>query len=218
MNAKYFGLVSFETAQLLQTQKWSEIKSGISPEFVLGMEIEPTVTLGARSAGGDVFWLEESWRERGFKVAKADRGGQATIHNPGQLVIFPTLDIRNLGVRRFVCLLSEVTRKFLAAYGCETKWREEDPGLYTSRGKVMSVGLRVRCGIATHGLSINVHNDLTPFQGIRVCGRAGAAVDRLRTEEPLSELFSRWTEELTAQLTTPAFSRNLGSDNRVMRL
>lgn len=210
MEAKFLGLISFEKAVQMQESALAQVQAG-QGDIVLGFELEPTITLGARGGEQDLLWLESQWRERGYKIVQADRGGQATLHNPGQLVIFPTVDVRSMGVRKFVCLLSDVTREFLRAHGCVAKWDSNDPGLYTPKGKIMSVGLRVRAGITTHGIAINVHNDVAAFQGIRVCGRAGAAVDRLRTDIPLSELFLSWAREFTVQLTRAAFSPNLGA-------
>ena len=73
----------------------------------------------------------------------------------------------------------------------------------------MSLGLRVRAGRTFHGLAINVHNDLGPFGGIRVCGRAGASMDRLKTEKSLENLFQEWTEDYMALLTSRPSSHNL---------
>jgi len=212
VNFTYCGLISFQQAQELQMQTWLEVRHGRSPDTILGFELEPTVTLGARGGEEDILWLEQRWREQGFTIARAERGGQATLHNPGQLVIFPTVNIRKLGVKKFVCVLSDVTREFLRQHGTMAKWMDADPGLYTDRGKIMSLGLRVKAGIVTHGIAINVHNDLAPFSGIRVCGRQGVRVDKLHTERPLSELFSSWAGLFKAQLTRPSISHNLGAD------
>lgn len=215
--SRFLGLLSFAEAQAKQQEAWAAVRGGNIEGKILGFEVEPTVTLGARGGPEDVLWPEEEWRARGFAVAHADRGGHATLHNPGQLVIFPTLNIRTLGVRRFVDLLSEVSRTVLAEYGTRAYWNDKAPGLYTERGKIVSIGLRVRAGVSTHGIAINVRNDLAPFSGIRVCGRQGLAVDRLRTDVPLGEIFAAWAREFRAQLTTTANSHNLGSDSS-MRL
>jgi lipoate-protein ligase B len=217
MNSKFFGLISFEKAKHLQELAWGRALAGLG-DCVLGFELEPVVTLGARSSEEDLLWQEKHWREKGYSVEKAERGGQATIHNPGQLVIFPVVNIRELGVKKFVRLLADSTKIFLQKQGCETDWNECQPGLYSKTGKVMSLGLRVRRGVVTHGLAINVHNDLEAFSGIRVCGREAMTLDRLRTSQSLSELFSSWNEEFTTQLTRPPNSHNLVADPPCVRL
>lgn len=199
MRSVYLGLISFATAIRNQDFAWNRCREG-GDGTVLGFELEPVVTLGARATENDVLWQEENWISRGFSVEKVERGGQATIHNPGQLVIFPVVDIREIGVKKFVRLLASVTQTFLRENGCEAEWNECQPGLYTKIGKVTSIGLRVRQGIVTHGLAINVHNDLEPFRGIRVCGSCETKVDRLSGAQPLDELFSKWNQEFTTQI------------------
>ncbi len=196
---------------------WTRAQAGLG-DCLLGFELEPVVTLGARASAQDLLWHEQQWRDRGYTVERAERGGQATIHNPGQLVIFPVVNIREWGVKKFVRLLAETTRVFLLENGCETRWDECNPGLYSPQGKVVSIGLRVRKGVVTHGLAINVHNDLAAFSGIRVCGSRAMTLDRLHTAKPLSELFSSWNRELTAQLTRSANSHNLESNLSCVRL
>ncbi len=199
MQFHFAGLMTLRQASSFQTQG-----------TVLGFECVPTVSLGVRGNSQDLLWPEEKWREMGFAVERADRGGQATIHNPGQLVIFPCLDVRPWGARNFVDSLIKTSQKFLLRRGVETSCRKSEPGLYTARGKIMSIGLRIHRGVAHHGIAINVRNDLEPFQGIRVCGKAAAPVDRLGQSEPLAALFSSWTEEFKAQLTSKPISTNLG--------
>lgn len=208
MTAKYFGKISFIKAKHFEETAWERTKAGLG-DHVLGFELEPVVTLGSRgSFEQDLLWPESKWKEQGFVIEQAERGGQATLHNPGQLVIFPIINIREIGVKNFVRLLAAATQNFLRENGCEAGWDECKPGLYTKAGKVVSMGIRIRQGISSHGIAINVHNDLLPFQGIRVCG-GEAAVDRLRTDAPLSELFLSWNQAFTALLTRPLRSHNL---------
>jgi lipoate-protein ligase B len=214
---QYFGLIPFSKAKQLQEIAWLKCKQG-EGDTVLGFELEPVVTLGARASENDVLWQEDLWKNKGFSVEKVERGGQATIHNPGQLVIFPVLDIRTLGVKKFVRLLASATQVFLHEHGCEAEWNECQPGLYSKIGKVASIGLRVKSGIVNHGLAINIHNDLQPFDGIRVCGSRETKLDHLRTERGLDELFSSWNQTFTAQLTRPENSHNLESDLSCVRL
>ncbi len=187
---------------------------------VSGFECPPVVSMGVRAGAQDLLNGEDYWRHQGFQICRTDRGGQATIHNPGQLVIFPTLDVRPWGARLFVDHLIIATRNFLQAHGLESHCRSGEPGLFTSQGKIMSVGLRIKKGVAYHGIAINLSNDLEPFTHIRVCGRVGVAMDRLADHgrvAPLPTLFASWTEAFTAQLTTRTFSPNLCEKSSVAR-
>jgi len=136
------------------------------PVFTLGMNASPEHVLDA----GDI------------PVVNIDRGGQVTYHGPGQLVVYPLLDLkrRGLGVRSLVSALENVVIDYLAAAGIEAQARREAPGVYVEGRKVASVGLRIRRGASYHGLALNVNNDLAPFQRINVCGYRGLQVTRLK--------------------------------------
>ncbi len=204
MQIQFLGRVPFKTGERVQSET--------SPPSVVGFESHPIVSVGRRGELADLIWDRSRWSELGFEIHTAERGGQATIHNPGQLICFVSQDVRQMGIRRYVCLLKKATEKFLLQNEVETVWRDEAPGLYTPNGKIMSLGLRVQGGRTFHGLAINVHNDLAPFQGIRVCGHENALVDRLRTKKSLENLFSEWVAEYRALLTSPPISKNLDPD------
>lgn len=117
-------------------------------------------------------------------VVASNRGGQVTYHGPGQLVVYPLLDLhrRGFGIRTLVTLLEDTMVATLAAYGIEAFARAEAPGVYVRRAfergieemrKIGSVGLRVSRGCSYHGLSLNVAMDLEPFSRINPCGYAG---------------------------------------------
>ena len=113
-------------------------------------------------------------------VVQVDRGGQVTYHGPGQLVVYPLLDLRRskTGVRDLVTALEEATVAMLAEYGVSAAPRPDAPGVYLTDGpragnKIASIGLRVRRGCSFHGIAINIDMDLGPFLRINPCGYAG---------------------------------------------
>ncbi|QIL89757.1 lipoyl(octanoyl) transferase LipB [Microbulbifer sp. SH-1] len=113
-------------------------------------------------------------------VVQVDRGGQVTYHGPGQLVVYPLLDLRRgkIGVRDLVSALENATVDMLAAYGIAAAPRADAPGVYLTEGlragnKIASIGLRVRRGCSFHGIAININMDLAPFLRINPCGYAG---------------------------------------------
>lgn len=195
----------------LEADLAASLKNGLASEHILGFESEAVVTFGARGSAPDLLLTSEELAARGFSFLKVPRGGQATLHNPGQLIIFPVVRFAPLSPRCWVNFLANVTRSFLLDLGLETTWDSDRPGLYSTRGKVMAMGLRLTQGISTHGLSINVHNDLEPFSWIRACGQADAAVDRLKTDLPLEALFERWVLNFKRELTSMRNSPNLGT-------
>ena len=110
-----------------------------------------------------------------------DRGGQVTYHGPGQLVVYPLLDLRRLGlgVRELVVALEQSVIALCAAHGIAAAGRRDAPGVYVDGRKLASVGLRVRRGGSYHGLALNVDGDLGPFGRINPCGYAGLEMTRL---------------------------------------
>ncbi|PWG65243.1 lipoyl(octanoyl) transferase LipB [Sediminicurvatus halobius] len=116
-------------------------------------------------------------------VVATDRGGQVTYHGPGQVVLYPLLQLRRygLGVRRLVTLLEQSVVDLLAAQGIDGAARADAPGVYVDGAKVAALGLRIRRGCSYHGLALNVAMDLEPFQRINPCGHPGMAVTDLRT-------------------------------------
>jgi lipoyl(octanoyl) transferase len=129
------------------------------PVFTLGMNARPEHLLGT----GDI------------PVVQIDRGGQVTYHGPGQLVVYPLLDLERarLGVRALVEGIERAIIGTLAQWHIEAFGRRDAPGVYVGTRKVASVGLRIRRGCSYHGLALNVAMDLEPFRRINPCGYAG---------------------------------------------
>lgn len=134
-------------------------------------------------------------------VVHVDRGGQVTYHGPGQLVLYPLLDLRRLklGVRELVSGLERAVIALLADYGIAAVGRRDAPGVYVDGAKIAALGLRVRRGCCYHGLSLNVAMDLEPFARINPCGYAGLQVTQLSALVPAAEL-AAVKQELSAQV------------------
>jgi lipoyl(octanoyl) transferase len=129
------------------------------PVFTLGMNARPEHVL----APGDI------------PVVPIDRGGQVTYHGPGQLVVYPLLDLgrARLGVRPLVEGIERAIVATVAPWGIEAAGRRDAPGVYVGARKLASIGLRIRRGCSYHGLALNVAMDLEPFRRINPCGYAG---------------------------------------------
>ena len=114
-------------------------------------------------------------------VVATDRGGQVTYHGPGQVVLYPLLDVRRagLGVRDLVSALERAVIALLAEHGIGAHARPDAPGVYVGDAKIASLGLRIRRGASFHGVALNVDGDLSPFLRINPCGYAGMAMTRL---------------------------------------
>lgn len=114
-------------------------------------------------------------------VINSDRGGQVTYHGPGQLIIYTLLDIKrlNLSIRSLVTTLEQAMIFALAQYGILAVARTDAPGVYVHHKKIGSIGLRIKKNCSYHGLSINNHMDLRPFDHINTCGYSGLEVTQL---------------------------------------
>ncbi|HEY8537375.1 MAG TPA: lipoyl(octanoyl) transferase LipB [Steroidobacteraceae bacterium] len=137
------------------------------PVFTLGMNGRPEHVL----APGDI------------PVINIDRGGQVTYHGPGQLVVYPLIDMRRarIGVRQLVVALEDAVIALCRERGVTASGRRDAPGVYVDGRKLASIGLRVSRGCSYHGLALNVAMDLEPFQRINPCGYAGLQVTDLAT-------------------------------------
>ena len=115
---------------------------------------------------------------RGIAVVRSDRGGRATVHAPGQAVIYPLVAVarRGLGARAWVALLEDTVKEVLCEFGIRGERRPGRPGLWTDRGKIAFVGLRIARGVSYHGLAVNVDLDVSLFDCIVPCGAAGDRV------------------------------------------
>src|SRR5205085_4068344 len=113
-----------------------------TPDEIWLIEHNPVYTLG--QAGK----LEHILNSGDIPIEKTDRGGQVTYHGPGQLVIYPLLNLRrlNLGVRELVTLLENILINLLATYDIQAEAKKEAPGVYVSSAKIASIGLRIRRG------------------------------------------------------------------------
>jgi lipoyl(octanoyl) transferase len=111
-------------------------------------------------------------------VIPCDRGGQVTYHGPGQLVLYPLLNLHRLkiGVRAMVELMEQSLIETLQHFGIGAARKPGAPGVYVGEAKIAALGLRIRRGCSFHGLSLNVNMDLEPFGRINPCGYAGMPV------------------------------------------
>jgi lipoyl(octanoyl) transferase len=153
-------------------QRLTDARGPDTPDELWLVEHDPVFTLGQAGkpehvlAPGDI------------PVLNVDRGGQVTYHGPGQLVAYPLVDLRRLGlgVRELVCRIEGAVIDTLAHYGIHGERKDGAPGIYVAGAKVMALGLRVRKGCSFHGLAFNIAMDLEPFRRINPCGYQGLEV------------------------------------------
>jgi lipoyl(octanoyl) transferase len=196
---RHLGLAEYRSTWEAMQRFTAERDAG-TPDEIWFLEHPPVFTLGVSASR--VHLLEPG----DIPVLQTDRGGQVTYHGPGQLVVYPLVDLRRaaLGVREFVTALERAVIDLAAQYGIAASARREAPGVYVQGRKLASVGVRVRRGGSYHGLALNVALDLTPFGFINPCGYAGLRMTQL------SELGGPGTVAECAAALEPHLRRTLG--------
>jgi len=171
---RHLGLVPYEPTWRAM-QRFTDTRAATTSDEIWFVEHPPVFTLGVNAAAEHVLAPGD------IPVIRIDRGGQVTYHGPGQLVIYPLIDLRRraIGVRQLVVALENAVIEYAAKCGIVAAGRRDAPGVYVNDAKLASLGLRVRRGASYHGLALNVSLDLEPFGRINPCGHPGLAITRL---------------------------------------
>lgn len=158
-------------------QKFTETRTSETPDEIWFTEHPSIFTLGLNASRDHLL------APGNIPVLQVDRGGQVTYHGPGQLMIYPLIDLKRsaTGVRSLVTALEKSTVDLLEGFGIEACSRKDAPGVYVDGRKIASVGLRVRRGASYHGMALNIDVDLEPFARINPCGFKDLEVTDLRT-------------------------------------
>jgi len=182
-----------------EMQTFTDERDASTPDEIWFCEHPPVFTLGLNAS-------EEHLLAPGnIPVVQIDRGGQVTFHGPGQLMVYPLIDIRraNIGVRTLVTALEQSVADLAAEYGIAAAARADAPGVYVAGNKLASVGLRIRRGCSFHGMALNIGIDLEPFTRINPCGYAELQMTDLnrlgiglQLEETSAKLLPHFLEHL----------------------
>ena len=165
----HLGQVPYQEALELQQGLRERRAAGELPDLLLVLEHPPVYTKGKRTEPGDLPMGEDWYRAQGIEVCETDRGGRVTYHGPGQLVAYPIMAVDR--VADFVHAMEGAIVGALADEGIAAEPRDTPfTGVWAGDAKIGSIGVRVRDGVSTHGLAVNVDNDLQPFEWIVPCG------------------------------------------------
>jgi lipoyl(octanoyl) transferase len=150
-------------------QAFTDARDRDTPDELWMVEHDPVFTLGQAGRWEHVLVPGE------IPVIPVDRGGQVTYHGPGQIVAYPLLDLRRLGigVRELVHRIEQAIIDTLETWNILAVRRDGAPGVYVGDAKIAALGLRIRRGCTFHGLAFNVDMDLEPFHRINPCGYEG---------------------------------------------
>lgn len=198
---RWLGRVEYEPTWR-RMQAFTDQREPHARDEIWFLEHPPVFTLGMNAAREHVLAPGD------IPLLQIDRGGQVTYHGPGQLVVYPLLNVRRLGmgVRDLVVALENAVIATLATWDIEASGRRDAPGIYVAGRKIASIGLRIRRGCSYHGLAFNIAMDLGPFRGINPCGYRDLEVIDLRSLgvcPPLRGVAERLAPQLLRVLGLP---------------
>jgi lipoate-protein ligase B len=188
------GLVGYDEARRAQKALEAARLAREVPDVALVLEHPPVYTKGRRTSPQELPMGDDWYRMQGIEVTDTDRGGRVTYHGPGQLVVYPIVSLRELAkpddVHAFVGGMEGAMIAALGDWGIEARlfdgltgvWVGGSPPPAGAARKIGSIGIHVSRGITTHGLAINVNNDLQPFEWVVPCGIQAVRMTSLSRE------------------------------------
>jgi lipoyl(octanoyl) transferase len=197
------GEVDYQKAWDLQ-KKYVELrKTDQVPDTLFVLSHPPTITLGRNTGSQSLLFGESVLKEAGLTLVESDRGGDATYHGPGQIVVYPILDLRPdlQDIPKFVRLLEQTMINVMAQYGLVGQRVEGAPGAWLSEPdrKIGAVGARISRWITHHGIALNINTNLAHFNYIIPCGLANKGVSSLQKELGYPLDFDQTQSELIEQ-------------------
>lgn len=154
-----------------------------SPDFLIFTEHDPVFTIGSKvGAASHLLWDEETLKDRGIQVHKTNRGGDITYHGPGQLIIYPIIQLKDRDLHAYLRKLEMVIIRVLQNFNLEASTREGKTGIWIGDRKICAIGVAVKSWITYHGLALNISPDLEHFKGIIPCGITDGSVTSMEQE------------------------------------
>jgi len=148
------------------------VAAGERGPTLLLLEHEPVISVGRRGELDDLHVPAEEIERRSIAFRRAERGGRATYHGPGQLVGYPIGPLRSLApdVCSYVCRLEDALLQTASSLGVDAARRDGQPGIWVGDAKLGSIGVAISRGICWHGFALNLDPELAAFDLIRPCG------------------------------------------------
>ncbi|GAB4118057.1 MAG: lipoyl(octanoyl) transferase LipB [Fimbriimonadaceae bacterium] len=172
--------MGYHPAWDVQRDVMESVRAG-GPDTLLFVEHDPVYTLGAAFQTQNLKWSEEECAAHGIELVVTDRGGDATYHGPGQVVAYPIFNLENRGrdLHRWIRSIEEAVILAIAEFGIKGRRFPPHTGVWVEDAKVCAIGIKVKRWVNLHGLALNVHTDMTHFEGIIPCGIQGYGVTSL---------------------------------------
>lgn len=180
---KELGKINYDTAEKLQLEERERVKNGESSGTIFFLEHNPAViTLGKNAIESNILIPEKYLATKGYDVRKVSRGGDVTVHEPGQLVVYFVLPLKPKAVREFVDGIMRAVISSLLEVGVKANFDDKKPGLWVEDRKICSVGFDLTGRVSMHGIALNICNTLEGFNLIVPCGLSGVKMTSVSKE------------------------------------
>ena len=201
MKVENLGLIDYETSYKIQLEKVENVLAGTEEDTLLVCSHPSVVTLGKKSKDSDI----GSWDG---KIISIERGGQATYHGPGQIIIYPIINLKNRGknVSGFLEILEQSMIDTLKCFDLEAsgnpnRGQPDYTGVWIKGHKVASIGVAIKKWVTYHGLALNLYKDDKAFKGINPCGFSSSIMTSMEEILQKSDLSREYIEsQLTKRL------------------
>jgi len=197
--AEFRGRERFSPCLAHQLDLRRQVIEGTLPGALVLVEHPPVLTLGRRGRRSDILWPDEALARMRVEVCESPRGGEVTLHAPGQLVAYPVVRVGRK-IRRHIEDLGAVAVALLATMGVAgAEFRMEHPGVWVGPRKIASIGIHVSSGVTVQGIAINLDVDRRLFGALVPCGTPGlelVSARELGARVPSMEMAARGFAEL----------------------
>ena len=212
LTVEWLGRVAYRPTWALQDELADRRRRREIGDRLLLLEHDPVYTIGRGGNAGNLLASAERLAELDTELVRIDRGGDITFHGPGQLVAYPIVELADpLDLRRYIRALEAAVIGTAAAFGVAAGRVDGRPGVWVDEArKLAAVGVRVRRGVTTHGLALNVSTDLAWFAEMIPCGIPGCQVTSLEHETGRQVELGQVAEVLAAELAA-AFGQRLST-------
>lgn len=166
------GLLHYQSGLALQNQSRRLVEQGLWDGVLILLEHYPVITVGTGGNDTNILQERQVLDAAGVELMHCSRGGDVTCHNPGQLVVYPVMNLAvwQKDVHWYVEQLEEIIIQVLGRYQLRSGRKARYTGVWLNQQKVAAIGIAVKRWISSHGFALNINNDLTLFNWIIPCG------------------------------------------------
>lgn len=224
-NIQNLNLISYDKAMQIMKDLHSRRCNDEIPDTLLVLQHEPVITKGRRMHGQEIPFHPEL-KKRGVQIREADRGGLLTYHGPGQIVVYFIVKFSAYfsGIVEMVRMIENTLQDYLKGHGVITKVIPDHPGIWVGPKKIASIGLRVSKGVTTHGIALNVCNDLDVYRYFDPCGMTGNVMtnmqqicDKKYSELDMEQMLNDLVERFAQCFSSITYSQSKQSDTDLCR-